>query len=205
MSQENIERWDAVNGNEAPQDKLTAFLESGTDSYAILQLRRTDETAMERFESLSTLHRQGKEPELDHYEVVYTAVLPPYQDQNMMLEGLYEKFNIAHPSDFRGHSLSVSDIVALNTAGVVSCHYVDSVGFAELPGFLSGKNHLRSVEDAVEQNDNNFDGIINNLPDPEPKCKVENEKPSVLEQLKNQQEPDILKKSSCRKAERIME
>ena len=129
MSQEKIERWNEVIGNDAPQDKLTAFLDSSNDSYAILQLRRTDDTVMERFESMSSLHRQGKEPEFDHYEVVYTALLPPYTDQNMMLEGLYEKFNIDHPSDFRGHSLSVSDIVALKTRGTVSYHFVDSIGF----------------------------------------------------------------------------
>ena len=203
MSQEKIERWNDVNGNDAPQDKLTAFYDSGTDMYAILQLVRTDETAMERFESLSSLNRQNKEPQFDHYETVYTAALPPYKDQSMMLEELYTKFNIDHPSDFRGHSLSVSDIVALKTADVVSFHYVDSVGFAELPGFNSGKNHLRTLEDAIEQNDNNFDGIINNLPDPESKNKAE--KPSVLEQLKTQQELDVPKKAPCKKCERSID
>ena len=48
---------------------------------------------------------------------------------------LYETFNIRRPEDFRGHSLSVSDIVALKQNGVVSCHYVDSIGFRELSGF----------------------------------------------------------------------
>lgn len=203
MSQDKIERWDAVNGNDAPQDKLQAFLESSSDSYAILQLKRGEETAMERFESMASLSRQGKEPELDHYEVVYVAPLPPYKDQSMVLEELYEKFNIDHPSDFRGHSLSVSDIVALNTAGVVTCHYVDSIGFVELPGFLSGKNHLRSIEDSIEQNDNGFDGIINNMLEPEIKGKEE--KPSVLEQLKSQSEPVITKSTPGRKAERNIE
>ena len=94
MSQEKIEKWDEVNGNEAPQDKLTAFLDSATDSYAILQLRRTDDTWDERFESLSALHRRGKEPTFDHYEVVYAGSLPPYTDQMVMLENLYTKFNI---------------------------------------------------------------------------------------------------------------
>lgn len=94
MSQEKIERWNEVHGNDAPQDKLTAFLDSTNDSYAILQLRRTEDTIMERFESMASLHRQGKEPVFDHYEVVYTGNLPPYTNLNMMLEGLYEKFNI---------------------------------------------------------------------------------------------------------------
>jgi len=200
MSQEKIERWDAVNGNDAPQDKLTAFFDSGTDAYAILQLRRTDETAMERFESLASLSRMGKEPELDHYEVVYTAALPPYKDQSMMLEGLYEKFNLDHPSDFRGHSLSVSDIVAIKTDGMVSSHYVDSIGFAELPGFMKPENYLKNAEMAMEDDYGMIDGILNNG-----KKETDIERPSVLEQLKQQQEQDAPRKSLCRKAERNME
>ena len=117
---------------------------------------------MERFESMASLHRQGKEPVYDHYEVVYTGVLPPYTNLNMMLEGLYEKFNIDHPSDFRGHSLSVSDIVAIKTAGVVSCHYVDSIGFAELPGFMKSANYLKNAEMAMEDDYGMIDGVINN-------------------------------------------
>ena len=75
------------------------------------------------------LERMGLEPDIDHYEVVYTAPLLPYKDQNTMLEELYAKFNVSRPDDFTGHSLSVSDIVALRENGVVSCHYVDSIGF----------------------------------------------------------------------------
>lgn len=200
MSQEKIERWDAVNGNEAPQDKLTAFMDSSTDAYAILQLRRTDDTVMERFESLASLNRMGKEPELDHYEVVYAADLPPYKDQSMMLEGLYEKFNLDHPSDFRGHSLSVSDIVAIKTDGMVSSHYVDSIGFAELPGFMKPENYLKNAEMAMEDDYGMIDGILNNG-----KKETDIERPSVLEQLKQQQEQDAPRKSPCRKAERNME
>lgn len=175
MSQEKIERWNEVNGNDAPQDKLTAFLDSATDSYAILQLRRTEDTIMERFESMASLHRQGKEPVFDHYEVVYIGDLPPYTNQNMMLESLYEKFNIDHPSDFRGHSLSVSDIVALKTDAVVSYHYVDSIGFKELYGFMPD-NYQRNAEMGLEDDYGMIDGIINNGKKEEP--------PSVLEQLK---------------------
>ena len=63
----------------------------------------------------------------------------------------------------------------------------DSVGFVELPGFFSGKNHLRSAEDSLEQNDNSLDGVINNLPDEQAHCSSPEEKPSVLEQLKGLQ------------------
>lgn len=75
MSQEKIERWNEVDGNLDNGEKLQAFLDSTTDAYAILQLRRTDETVYERFESYEALKRQGKEPNIDHYDVVYVAPL----------------------------------------------------------------------------------------------------------------------------------
>ena len=106
-----IEKWDEIRG--AEQEMMEAFLESRTDSYAILQLRDMDETRQERFASLDYLHRQGKDPDIDHYEIVYTADLPTFTDRDVMLESIYTKFNMDHPADFTGHSLSVSDIVAL--------------------------------------------------------------------------------------------
>lgn len=71
-----------------------------------------------------------------------------------------------HPKDFEGHSLSVSDVVAVKHDGQITAHYVDTVGFKELPQFgqIVHDNPLKGIEDVVEQNDNSFDGIINNLP-----------------------------------------
>jgi len=175
---------------------MTAFLESTTDSYAILQLRYEDETAFERFESYAGLKRQGKEPDISHYEVVYTAPLPAHGSQVEALEGLYEKFNIDHPADFTGHSLSVSDIVALKVNGVVSSHYVDSIGFKEIPGFITPENYLKNAEMAMEDDYGMIDGIINNGP--------KEEKKSVLEQLKEKtpEEPPVLAESEVRPEER---
>lgn len=138
---ERIEKWNKVNGNQEPGEKMMAFLGSTTDQYAILQLRRSEDTVYERFSSICELERMGLKPNIDHYEMVYTASLLPYKDQNTntMLEELYMKFNISIPDDFTGHSLSVSDIVVLRRNGVVSCHYVDSIGFKELPGFFYGQ------------------------------------------------------------------
>lgn len=200
MSQEKIERWNDVTGNDAPQDKLSAFLDNATDSYAILQLRRTEDTVMERFESMASLHRQGKEPEFDHYEVVYTGNLPPYTDQNMVLEGIYEKFNIDRPTNFHGHSLSISDVVALKTAGVVSCHYVDSIGFAELPGFMKPENYLKNAEMAMEDDYGMIDGVINNGKAPALEARE-----SVLEKLKEQSCADVTRKPPRHPQEREME
>lgn len=199
MSQNKIEKWDEINGR-SHEEKLEAFLETANDSYAILQLRYTDETISERFMSRSALQRMGKEPELDHYEVVYIATLEPFTNLNAMLEGIYTKFNIQHPEDFRGHSLSVSDIVALKQNGVVSCHYVDSFGFAELPGFMKPENYLKNAEMAMEDDYGMIDGIINNGRTP-----ATEEKPSVLEKLKEQPVADTPKKSSRHSMERDME
>ena len=174
-----IEKWNEITGAEQEQGMMEAFLESSTDSYAILQLRDIDETRQERFASLGYLHRQGKEPDIDHYEIVYTDNLPPFTDSDTMLESLYTKFNIDHPADFTGHSLSVSDIVALKTGDVVSCHYVDSAGFTELKDFLRAGNHLKNAEMTLEDDYGMIDGIINNG-----KAGAESERPSVLEKLK---------------------
>ena len=157
-----IEKWDEVHGTQAPDERMMAFLDSTTDQYAILQLRRSEDTVYERFSSMRELERMGLEPDIDHYEVVYTAPRPPYKDQNTMLEELYAKFNVSRPDDFTGHSLSVSDIVALRQNGVVSCHYVDSIGFQELPGFLKPENYLKAAEMAMEDDYGMIDGIINN-------------------------------------------
>ena len=138
---------------------------------------------LEKIQKSDVLERMGLEPDIDHYEVVYTAPLLPYKDQNTMLEELYAKFNVSRPDDYTGHSLSVSDIVALRQNGVVSCHYVDSIGFQELPGFLKPENYLKAAEMAMEDDYGMIDGVINNGKKEEPA-----EKASVLDQLKEKQE-----------------
>ena len=174
-----IQKWDEVHGA-AGSDPMSTFIESTTDGYAILQLRRNEDTAYELFASMKELERMGLEPDIDYYEVVYTAPLPAYQSRNALLEDIYVKFNVARPEDFYGHSLSVSDIVAVKEADQISCHYVDSIGFRELPGFLQPENYLKSAEMSMEDDYGMIDGIINNGRKDEPA-----ERPSVLEQLKN--------------------
>lgn len=195
-----IEKWNDVHGNAEPDGRMAAFLESSTDSYAVLQLKRIDETWDERFESISALQRRGKEPDIEHYDVVYIGNLPPYTDQNAMLEGLYTKFNIDHPEDFSGHSMSVSDIVALKVAGEVSFHYVDTIGFKVLPGFMKPENYLKNAEMAMEDDYGMLDGIINNGKSP-----ATEERPSVLEQLKEMPVSDAPRKLSRSHPERDIE
>ena len=200
MSQNQIEKWDEVHGNRSPTQNIEAFLDSTTDTYAILQLCYSDETRFERFASMEELAQMGMEPVMDHYEVVYVAPLLPFKDQNTLLEELYEKFNLSRPDDFRGHSLSVSDVVALNQDGAVSCHYVDSIGFQELSGFWKPENYLKNAEMTMEDDYSMLDGIVNNG-----RRESGPERPSVLEQLKAAPEPERRPKPPQRSAERGLE
>ncbi|RHP61415.1 hypothetical protein DXA66_12960 [Faecalibacterium sp. OF03-6AC] len=145
------EKWDDVHGNTTPDDRMVAFLESPTDSYAILQLREdVDDNIPLMFANYSYLQKKEMEPEIDRYEVVYHGSISMSEDVNRQLEDLYVKFNIDHPDDFRGHSMSVSDIVALKVVGEVSFHYVDSVGFQKLENFMKSENYLKNAEMAME-------------------------------------------------------
>ncbi len=78
------------------------------------------------------------------------------------LEDIYTRFNIDHPKDFKGHSLSVSDVVVLHQNGQDTAHYVDSFGYKDVPEFLQPENYLKATEQTTEQNENMIDGIINN-------------------------------------------
>ena len=114
----------------------------------VMQLRHDEKFLDERFASMRELNRRGKMPDPDHYEVIYYADLPAmWQDapNNEVLEELFQVFNLSRPQDFEGHSLSVSDVIALKRNGDVSVHYVDSIGFKDLQGFLDKQPERSSV------------------------------------------------------------
>ena len=210
------------------QEHSEVLLYGKEDSYGIYQLARGDATRDLHFEPYDRLQAAGHTVERANYELIYTAPLAP----GTSLEDIYTRFNIDHPKDFKGHSLSVSDIVVLHQNGGNTAHYVDSIGFQNVPEFLQEKqpqlipdehltgeqiktprgsfyvsdmsveqmkeagyglhhqsddgkylimgngtrafavaaeqpekaNPLKHIEDTIEQNDNNFDGIINNTP-----------------------------------------
>ena len=147
-----------------------AFQQNPADSYCIYQLRRDPELAELRFMNSQYLREHGLEPAFDHYEAVYSGALPSDGSTEARLDDLYMKFNTAHPQDFTGHSLSVSDIVVLKQQGAVSSHYVDSVGFVQLPAFLPD-NYLKNAEMSMEDDYGMIDGIINNGPKEQPEIK----------------------------------
>ena len=230
------ETWEALHEYNAMKQQLreseptkeALLLYGKEDSYGIYQLARGDATRDLHFEPYDRLQAAGHTVERANYELIYTAPLAP----GTSLEDIYTRFNIDHPKDFKGHSLSVSDIVVLHQNGGNTAHYVDSIGFQNVPEFLQEKqpqlipdehltgeqiktprgsfyvsdmsveqmkeagyglhhqsddgkylimgngtrafavaaeqpekaNPLKHIEDTIEQNDNNFDGIINNTP-----------------------------------------
>ena len=126
---ELITRMDAV----VKEQKL---LSGSEKQFGIYQITARDPEHDYRFMNLDFVKRHGMEVNCADYELVYTAPLT----ENDTLEAIYERFNIQRPADFTGHSLSVSDVVVLNDGGTVKAYYVDSIGFAELPGFFKERN-----------------------------------------------------------------
>ena len=208
------EDWDAVKDEVPPMDlelirqkRERAFLESPGDAYAIYQQKRDDSTADIRFMNSEYLQKKGIEPQYENYELVYTGALTKDGNQIEKLEDLYRIFNVEHPQNFVGHSLSVSDIVALKQAGVVSYHYVDSIGYKELINFRTTENYLKNAEMQMEDDLGMIDGIINNGPKEEPKPvkqaeETKTKKPSVLAKLRQYQKEDREKTTQHRSAER---
>ena len=156
--------WGTVKDRFVPQDYEKAFLDNPADSFAIYQLRDNDDTVQLRYMNSEYLEKKGLSARRENYAAVYAGSLDRRGDTQDKLNELYETFDIRRPEDFCGHSLSVSDIVALKQNGVVSCHYVDSWGFKELPGFLKPENYLKNAEMAMEDDYGMIDGIINNGP-----------------------------------------
>ena len=143
------------------QEREQAFLGHKGDCFAIYQVKHTDELRDIRYEGLEWIKSIGRTVQRDNYDLVYTAPLVPSDLKGSVLDNLEYRFNNEHPADYRHPSMSVSDIVAIKRDGKVSCHYCDSFGFAEVPGFLPD-NPLKNAEMAVEDDYGMIDGILNN-------------------------------------------
>ena len=125
----------AQDKEQAPKEQTA---EPDRDTYSIYQLKRDEATQDLRFEPYDRLIATGHEVDRANYDLVYTAPLT----EDMTLNTIWEKFNIDHPKDFKGHSLSVSDVVVLHQDGQDAAHFVDSVGFREVPEFLQEQKQL---------------------------------------------------------------
>lgn len=125
-----------------------------SDKYGIYQVKHNPELNHLRFEGTESLKRMGITKDNfdaikpENYELIYVGELSELQEQTEgeTLEAIYEKFNIDHPEDYRGHSLSVSDIVVLHQNGENSAHFVDSFGFTGLPDFMQTLEGVKEQE-----------------------------------------------------------
>lgn len=121
------------------------ILHGKEDAYGIYQVNRKGAGRDYAFLSFDSLRSKGKVPERTEYQLVYSDILGA--DENR--DSLFTKFNIAHPDDFTGHSLSVSDIILIKRNGKVNVSYVDMIGFVPLPDFYKEPS-LRVVEQITE-------------------------------------------------------
>jgi len=145
---------------EHQQEREQAFLSQNRDCFAIYQVSRDDPQNV-RFMNLDWLKSHDISIDRSNYDLIYTAPLSESGTVPEQLEKLYRQFNLEKPVDYHSPSMSVSDIVAIKQNGKVSCHYCDSVGFTQIPGFLP-ENPLKNAEMAVEDDYGMIDGIINN-------------------------------------------
>ena len=145
---------------EHQQEREQAFLSQNRNCFAIYQVSRDDPQNV-RFMNLDWLESHDVSVDRSNYDLIYTAPLSESGTVPEQLEKLYQQFNLEKPVDFHSPSMSVSDIVAIKQDGKVSCHYCDSVGFTQIPGFLP-ENPLKNAEMAVEDDYGMIDGIINN-------------------------------------------
>ena len=145
---------------EHQQEREQAFLSQNRDCFAIYQVSRDDPQNV-RFMNLDWLKSHDISIDRSNYDLIYTAPLSASGTVPEQLEKLYQQFNLEKPVDFHSPSMSVSDIVAIRQDGKVSCHYCDSVGFTQIPGFLP-ENPLKNAEMDVEDDYGMIDGIINN-------------------------------------------
>lgn len=157
MEREDVERIRTLEKRmqEYPQIKSLkeANLLLGTENrYGIYQIIDGSPGREYEFMDLNFIERHGYHVKKEDYELIYSDEMR-YGDT---LDSLYEKFNIAHPADYTGHSLSVSDIVVLNENGKVKAYFVDSISFRELPDFLQLEPELNLEELAYRIEDQFF-------------------------------------------------
>ena len=121
----------------------TEFLQGKENRFGIYQLKDNEETRDIQFMNMDFLEGKGITAARENYELVYIAPL----EEGMSLEDIYTQFNIDRPTDFKGHSLSVSDVVVLHQNGENTSHYVDSFGYRELPEFIQEQSILEEISE----------------------------------------------------------
>lgn len=128
-------------------------VEKAQGKFQIYQLPGGEKYHGVRFEGLDRLKAEGVQLNKDDYELVYEGIVGEFRG-NATIEGIFTQFNTYHPEDFRGHSLSVSDVIVISMDDKDTAYYCDSFGFTEMPEFFLEKERTQeksapSVADLV--------------------------------------------------------
>ena len=166
-------------------NKEADLLYGGGNRFGIYQIHHDiDESRNFRFASVREMEAHGLSIDRANYELIYTAPFSKrielLTDKDSILDQIYEDFNINHPADFKGHSLSVSDVIVLKYNGDVSSHYVDRIGFVEIPAFLGEETPPTTVVENPIQNKETEKNV--KLPD-KIQSGVSKSKPTLMNRL----------------------
>jgi len=172
-----------------------AVMNGDARAYDIYQLKDTPDRRDYAFEPLDRLHEQGRKVDMQNYDKVYSGAMFPSEN----LESIYTRFNMDHPEDFTGHSLSVSDVVVIHQNGQDTAHYCDRFGFVEVPEFLEPENYLKNVEIDMEDDYGMIDGIVNNgkkevtPPGPDEKTSIRDRLADAKRECSERKPPEVKK------------
>ena len=103
-------------------------------NFSIYQVPPGPEGRDLRYRSYEELQADGLSVDRKNYQLVYTAPL----DKDTTLDEIYRRFNMEHPADYKGHSLSMGDIVVFRQDGKQTAYYVDEgADYRQVPEFFA--------------------------------------------------------------------
>ena len=142
---DTAERVERVMHPERFEKTSEELMFDGEERFAIYQIDHGSKAMEYLFMGMDFVKSQGMEVTAGDYQCVYSGILQPSDN----LDTLYSVFNQNHPADFRGHSMSVSDVVITNQNGDLRAFYVDSFGFTELPDFVKQRQEMIGIENTT--------------------------------------------------------
>ena len=139
---DTAERVERVMHPERYEKSSEELMFAGEERYALYQLNTESKDVPYEFMGMDFVKNHGMEVTAADYKCVYSGIL----HDSVSLDELYSIFNQNHPADFKGHSMSVSDVVIVNRDGDMKAYYVDSFGFADLPDFARQRQEMLGIE-----------------------------------------------------------
>lgn len=139
---DTAERVERVMHPERYEKTSEELMFAGEERYALYQLNTESIDVPYEFMGMDFVKDHGMEVTAADYKCVYSGIL----HDSVSLDELYSIFNQNHPADFKGHSMSVSDVVIVNQDGDMKAYYVDSFGFADLPDFVRQRQEMLGIE-----------------------------------------------------------